>query len=456
MFRGGFDLEAAEAICAGGIVDELDVVDLLDRLVDKSMVLTFDSGASSRYRLLETLRQFAESKLAACGESDEYRGRHVTHFVAFAAEWGPRTRSADQRSATAKLLADRANLNAMLDRLDEDERWSEIAAVCQSLGGFWSSMSPEDGRRWILLLEPHVGELDVPTRIAFLAFGSYVLWNSGFPRDGSRYSRLAIAEAETAGVTPPPDPYYALVWEARAAGRNEESIALAHTGAALAVDSDNPWMGLVIRMQGCSARCFVDVDAAIAEANELIEIADQLEVPVFRAAAEFALGQALALAGRRAECDTHLDRAAEMARGAVLHVQISVSMLRGMLDAEDRPEDAMASLREAIELGERHAVMPDILANAYEAVAAIWLAAGRVEDAAVLMGAVDDVRDAVGAHQDRFGAERRERVRATLIATISQPELEVLASRGRAMSRDEVRRFALGHHDPLAAIAEHA
>ena len=222
-------------------------------------------------------------------------------------------------------------------------------------------------------------------------------------------------------ITPPPDPYYALVWEARAAGRNEESIALAHTGAALAVDSDNPWMGLVIRMQGCSARCFVDVDAAIAEANELIEIADRLEVPVFRAAAEFALGQALALAGRRAECDTHLDRAAEMARGAVLHVQISVSMLRGMLDAEDRPEDAMASLREAIELGERHAVMPDILANAYEAVAAIWLAAGRVEDAAVLMGAVDDVRDAVGAHQDRFGAERRERVRATLITTISRP-----------------------------------
>ncbi len=123
-----------------------------------------------------------------------------------------------------------------------------------------------------------------------------------------------------------------------------------------------------------------------------------------------------------------------------------------MLDADDRPDDAIASLRDAIELGERHAVMPDILANAYEAVAAIWLAADRVEDAAVLMGAVDDVRDAVGAHQDRFGAERRERVRTTLIATIPQPELEALASRGRAMSRDEVRRFALGHHDPVAVV----
>jgi hypothetical protein len=162
-----------------------------------------------------------------------------------------------------------------------------------------------------------------------------------------------------------------------------------------------------------------------------------------------------AIAGRRSECELQLERAAELARGTVLHVQISVALLRGTLDADDDPDAAMASLRDAIELGERHAVMPDILANAYEAVAAIWIADGRTVDAAILMGAVDRIRAAVGAHRDRFGAERREHVRSTLDTSISPTEFDALAARGRALSRDELRRFALGEYDPVPRVAEH-
>ncbi len=89
-----------------------------------------------------------------------------------------------------------------------------------------------------------------------------------------------------------------------------------------------------------------------------------------------------------------------------------MSLLRGLLDVEDRPDHAMGALRDAIELGERHAVMPDILANAYEAVAAIWLDDGDVERAAVLMAAVEGVREAIGAVGDQWCADRRERVRS--------------------------------------------
>jgi predicted ATPase/class 3 adenylate cyclase len=454
VFRGGFDLESAERVCAGGTVDELDVVDLLDRLVDKSMVLTFDSGASSRYRLLETLRQFAETKLAARGESDEYRGRHVDHFLRFASQWGPLNRSPDQRTVIARLLADRANLNAMLDRLAEDERWFELAHACHALGGFWSTMSPEDGRRWYLLLEPHVDALDPVTRTRFFAFGSYVLWNSGYPLDGTRFARTAIEEATREGVTPPPDPYYALTWEARAAGRNEDAVAFARTGESLAADSPEPWIALSIRMQGNSALVFLDVDAAVADATEICALADDRGIPVFRAAAAFTLAQALVMAGDRTGCDRLLGRASELARGTVIHVEISVALLRGMLDADDDPEVAMASLREAIELGERHAVMPDILAGAYEAVAAIRLDEGRIEDAAVLMGAVDAVRDAIGAQGDHLGADRRARVRSSLVDRLVPAELDALATQGRSMTRDEARRFALGEGIGIRPPAE--
>ena len=449
VFRGGFDLEAAEAICAGGVVDEIDVVDLLDRLVDKSMVLTFESGSTSRYRLLETLRQFAESRLAACGESDDYREGHVAYFMDYAATWGPRLRSADQQAVVARLLTDRPNINAMLDRLAEDGHWAGIAEVVQSLGGFWSTMSPEDGRRWCLLLEPHAGELDVSTRIAFLAMSSYTLMNSGFPLDACRHARGAIAEADAAGVQPPPEPFYALTWDARSAGRNEEAVELAHKGAALATGDADLWIALVIRMQGCSALMFLDLDAAVAETADFFQIAERLDVPTFVAAAAFARGNVLAHAGDRTGCERYLSQAAEIARGNVLHVLISVSILRGILDVDDRPDDALVSLCEAIDLGERHAVMPDQLADAYEAVAAIWFHEHHADRAAVLMAAVEEIRDAIGARGDQFGAKRREQVRSALIATIPPDELDALAAKGRAMSRDEIRRFSVGEYDPL-------
>jgi len=281
-----------------------------------------------------------------------------------------------------------------------------------------------------------------------------VLWNSGFPIDGSRYARRAIDEADAADVMPPPDPYYALVWEARSAGRNEEAVALVRTGAELATNAANPWMGLVIRMQGCGALSYLDAAAGVAEAAELVALADQLEVPVFQAAAEFALGHALAFAGRRGDCELHLDRADELARGTVLHIPISTALLRGTLLADDDPAAAMRWLREAIDLGERHAVMPDILASAYEAVAAIWIAEDRMAAAAVLMGAVDHVRAAIGADQDPFGVDRREHVRSTLAAALSPTELDSFAARGRGLTHDELRRFVVGEYDPLPAVAE--
>jgi predicted ATPase/class 3 adenylate cyclase len=454
VFRGGFDLEAAEGICAGGVVGALDVVDVLDRLVDKSMVLTFDAGSTSRYRLLETLRQFAESQLASCGESDEYRERHVAHFLTFAAEWGPRNRSADQRAVQARLLTERPNVNAMLDRLAEEERWGDLARVCRALGGFWSTLSPEDGRRWCLLLEPPASELDVPTRISFFAFASYVLMNSGFPLDARRCALRAITEAEKSGVDAPPEPYYALAWSARSAGQNEEAVELARTGASLATSDADLWVQLVVRMQGCTALAFVDVDAAVVEAVELSAIADQLGVPVFRAAAAYGRGYVAAIAGNRAECERHLDQAADLAKGTVLHVQISVALLRGLLDVETRPKDAMVALCAAIEIGERHAVMPDILANAYEAVAAINLDEGHTDRAAVLMAAVEGMRQVIGAEGDAWCAERRQRVRAALATTLSASDYEALAARGRALSRDDMRRFALGEHAQIEGAAD--
>ena len=72
VFSGGFDLRGVEAVCADDAIDVDDVFDLLDSLVDKSMITVDRSGDTARYRLLETLRQYGEERLG-----DRARNRHA-------------------------------------------------------------------------------------------------------------------------------------------------------------------------------------------------------------------------------------------------------------------------------------------------------------------------------------------------------------------------------------------
>lgn len=84
-FAGGWTLDAAEAVCAGDGIDEQDVLDLLTRLVDKSLVLVeeVNSGAA-RYHLLETVRQYARAKLLEAGEAEAVRARHLDTYLRLA------------------------------------------------------------------------------------------------------------------------------------------------------------------------------------------------------------------------------------------------------------------------------------------------------------------------------------------------------------------------------------
>lgn len=81
VFSGGFDFEAAEAVCPGDPVDELDVLELLPALVDKSLVAAEETGGVVRYRLLETLRQYGRDRLDEEGDADVWRRRHAEHYA---------------------------------------------------------------------------------------------------------------------------------------------------------------------------------------------------------------------------------------------------------------------------------------------------------------------------------------------------------------------------------------
>jgi predicted ATPase len=85
VFAGGWTLEAAEAVCAGDAVEEAEVLELLSQLVNKSM-LTVERIPETglRYRMLETIRQYAADKIVEAGESERLRNCHLAYFVIFA------------------------------------------------------------------------------------------------------------------------------------------------------------------------------------------------------------------------------------------------------------------------------------------------------------------------------------------------------------------------------------
>ena len=81
VFVGGWTLASAEQVCAGGEVDQADVLDLLTSLTDKSLFVAETQGDETRFGMLETVRHYAQDRLRESGEDAEVRGRHLGHFL---------------------------------------------------------------------------------------------------------------------------------------------------------------------------------------------------------------------------------------------------------------------------------------------------------------------------------------------------------------------------------------
>ncbi len=113
-FAGGFSLEAAEAVCPGEDFEESEVLGLLSRLVDKSLVVVGDRGEQTRYRMLETVLSYASERLENSGEARLIGARHADFFLGLAEEAEPELFGAQQGAWLGRLDADTGNLRAAL------------------------------------------------------------------------------------------------------------------------------------------------------------------------------------------------------------------------------------------------------------------------------------------------------------------------------------------------------
>ncbi len=154
VFAGGWSLEAAEAVCAGESIEQEDVLDLLGRLVSKSLVIAeVDPEGIERYRLLETVRQYARERLVAAAEAEMMYQRHADYFLAL--------HDPDELRRAIGLLTTQAPLLDHLEREQDNfraalrwwiesldaERAIQQAAALYPIWFFLGSLT--EGRAWL-------------------------------------------------------------------------------------------------------------------------------------------------------------------------------------------------------------------------------------------------------------------------------------------------------------------
>jgi hypothetical protein len=173
-FPSTFDLAAAEQVA--GEVD-VDVLDSIVRLVDRSLVV-YEPGAG-RYRLLETLRQYAADRLAESGETDSAQERHVQYFSQLVQRLSPQLEDQRYEAALAVLTTELDNLRAMVEWHSEQERWDELGKMVLGLWQFVFQGGPAVGRDWFGRLLAHEDELDHQVLVDLLAQSVWAYYSHG-------------------------------------------------------------------------------------------------------------------------------------------------------------------------------------------------------------------------------------------------------------------------------------
>jgi predicted ATPase/DNA-binding CsgD family transcriptional regulator len=353
-FAGGFDLEAAEVVGAGEGLAPYQVLDQLALLVDKSLVAAEESQGATRYRLLETVRQYALEKLGESGEADEVRTRHRGHYTALAAKLDPDAAAIDPRPLIRHLEADIDNLRAAFSwslELSDLEMALRLASALQPL--WLSRCRMREGLAWFdaaLAAEPAgPGPVSSEVRVRALADATVLAnWMGAEPRmadaektialarqlaDPTLLGRALLAAGCAAGFhTQDVRPYFAeAIVLARAAedawtlaqilgrqaftayvsgdpvaGRSaaEEGLALAEqAGDDHSARSCRTWLGVALILQG-------ELRQARSLFSSLIAVAEAERTPFWRMFGLAYLGWALALMGQ-------VDQAREAGRASI-------------------------------------------------------------------------------------------------------------------------------------------
>jgi predicted ATPase/class 3 adenylate cyclase/DNA-binding CsgD family transcriptional regulator len=180
VFMGGFDLDAAQAVAGTTEVERFQVLDQLSLLVDKSLVVAENTSGATRYRLLETVRQYALEKLSESGEADSIRARHRDYYTAMAARLDAPARD-DYEQLIAQADTNVDNLRAAFTWSYENDDIAKTLELASALQPLWLARGRlVEGLAWLeaALTDRDGNQPDLPPAARALALADKAVLNS--------------------------------------------------------------------------------------------------------------------------------------------------------------------------------------------------------------------------------------------------------------------------------------
>jgi predicted ATPase len=153
VFSGGWTLQAAEQVCAGGMIATAEIIDLLCSLIDKSLTTADVQNGCERYTFLETIRHFAQDRLTESGEKDEYLKQHAEYFTILAENSYGELWGAKQKDRLCQLGCEMDNFRTAFNWLSSTDGHEEyLLRMAGSLWRFWEITGLiSEGRTWLEL-----------------------------------------------------------------------------------------------------------------------------------------------------------------------------------------------------------------------------------------------------------------------------------------------------------------
>ena len=281
VFTAGFTLDTAEAICSGEGMAAGRMLDMLSSLVGKSLVAAeTTSCAQARYRLLETIREYALEKLAEAGEVTRLRDRHLDLFLARAEEAAPKLHDAYQQLWLNWLEGEHDNLRAALAWVLESGHIEAGLRIANALFRFWEIRGyVHEGLAWFERLFAQADEeIALVVRVHALTFAAFLAEFLGNSSATIAYGRKAVALAEAAGDEGKPILGFALgglASGAEAMGDYQTSFAIQERMIHLFRESSGApfYLGMTLLVQGGTAIELGYYDIARALLDESLTLA---------------------------------------------------------------------------------------------------------------------------------------------------------------------------------------
>jgi predicted ATPase/class 3 adenylate cyclase len=446
IFAGGFSLDAATAVCAGEGLDEIDILDLLSSLTDKSLVVAETSGEQERYHLLESTRAYALDKLAAAGERERMARRHGQYFRNLAQE-------ADKRYGTGSTAAWFADVELELDNYRAALEWGLTqgndavvgAAIAGALAPLWRRAGlTVEGRYWIEPALERVSATENPQIAARLWLAQAGLHSAkrsceAAERAVSLYESVSDGHGAAHALS-------SLAYGLAQMGRLEESSETSMRAlTVLREQGDKSGVAGCLRQQASNSAA----RGAIAEGRDLYAQALALYKGLGNE-----LGAAVILAnlaeleftdGHPEQALRSVSEALEMdpRRGVdTFNMAMSRSNCAAYRIAVGDIDGALTSAREGLSLA-RQAQQAFLVAYVLQHLALIMALRDQAQSAAKLLGYVDVQLKELGWKREPTEQWGYEKLAAALHEHLSDAEIEKFVAEGAVWSEDQAAEEAL-------------